>query len=125
MFFRKRKERKRKELRQKQYEDLNSKFRQKHDIICRWYLNAYRDNPRKKDEFINNRLKPFFGENGRYGELPKSFNLFAGMNYGNDDKFDYYPIEKLQSLYDEIEGEFPEAFIDIKREEKLKQLGII
>ena len=57
------------------------------------------------------RVKNFFGDN-MYGKLPKSFNPFAGVNYGFDKDFDYFPVEKLLELYSQIETVFPESFIE-------------
>jgi hypothetical protein len=122
MFFKKRRENKRKELRKDQYLELNKKFRENHNTICRWYLSVYKSDNKGKQRFLNERLNPFFGENGRYGELPKSFNLWVGVNSGFQKDFDYYPIEKLQALYNEIEIEFPEAFLDIKRKDKINNI---
>ena len=122
MFFKKRRENKRKELRKDQYLELNKKFRKKHSTICRWYLSVYKSDDNGKQRFLNERLHPFFTK--EYGRLPQSWDIWAGINTSFDPNFDYHPIEKLQALYNEIEIEFPEAFLDMKREDKINNILI-
>lgn len=61
------------------------------------------------------RIKQFF--DGEFGECPGSFSVWASVSYFNPN-FDYYPVEKLQKIYDKIEDAFPEPFEEEEYEEK-------
>jgi hypothetical protein len=119
MFWNKKK--KLKEKREKEYLELNKKFLEKHQIVCNYYAPKYlfgNNNgmqPVTEEGFeYQRRMKDFFGE--KYGQLPKSFNPFASVNYGFDKNFDYHPVEKLMELYNQIEIVFPEPFIEVKKQ---------
>lgn len=109
------KKRKLKELRKKDYAILTNKFKDKHQIVCNWYMNKYLNNhnglqPVTQEGFdYQKRVLGFFRD--LYGKLPQSFNLFANVSYG-DENFDSTPIEKLQDLYNQIEIIFPEPFVN-------------
>lgn len=110
------KKKKLKEKREKEYLELNKKFQDKHQIVANWYSKKYLIGnhngmkPVTLEGFeYQRRVKNFFGDN-MYGKLPKSFNPFAGVNYGFDTDFDYFPVEKLLKLYSQIETVFPEPF---------------
>lgn len=115
-----------KKKRKIQYDELNKLFREKHNIIGNWFVKKYGCGiaaPYSPEGAkYQSRLKQFFDI--QYGELPKSYNLFANVSYGASD-FDPNPVEKLQELYDQIEIVFPEPFIKIHREEKLNNLNKI
>jgi hypothetical protein len=113
MFWNKKK--KLKEKREKEYLELNKKFQDKHQIVCNYYAPKYllgNQNgmqPVTEEGFeYQRRMRYFFGD--LYGQLPRSFNAFAGVNSGFDKNFDYYPVEKLMELYNQIEIIFPEPF---------------
>jgi hypothetical protein len=108
-----------KEKREKEYLKLNKKFLEKHQIVCDYYVPKYLVGiglqPISEEGFeYQRRMKNFFGE--KYGQLPKSFNPLAGINYGFDKNFDYHPVEKLMELYNQIEIVFPEPFIEVKKQ---------
>ena len=116
MFWNKKK--KLKEKREKEYLELNKKFQDKHQIVANWYSKKYLFGnhngmqPVIEEGFeYQRRVKNFFGDN-MYGQLPHSFSRFPYLNQGNIKDFDYFPIEKLLELYNQIEIVFPEPFIE-------------
>ena len=115
---------KRKLKREQKYEELNKLFKNKHSIICIWMNKKYGSYPSTiESKIFREKLYSFF--NTEYGKFPYSFNEFASINFSFNPKFDPYPIEKLQVLYDKIETVFPEPFIQINRFKKLKKLNSI
>jgi hypothetical protein len=116
MFWNKKK--KLKEKREKEYFELNKKFQDKHQIVANWYSKKYLFGnhngmqPVTEEGFEYQRMvKSFFGDNC-YGQLPHSFSGFPYLNQSNEKDFDYYPVEKLMELYNQIEIIFPEPFLD-------------
>ena len=115
MFWNKKK--KLKEKREKEYLELNKTFQDKHQIVANWYCKKYLFGnhngmqPVTEEGFeYQRRVKSFFGDNG-YGQLPHSFSGFPYLNQSNEKDFDYYPVEKLMELYNQIEIIFPEPFV--------------
>ena len=124
MFWNKNK--KLKESREKEYFELNKMFKNKHQIVANWYMKKYLCNnnglqPVTEDGFsYQKRIIEFF--NYQYGKLPHSYNLYASVNIYHNEDFDYFPVEKLQDLYNQIEIFFPEPFLNTRRKLKLKKL---
>jgi hypothetical protein len=104
-----------KKQQQQQYDILNKKFRDKHQLVCNYYIQNYLGNGKsnclnpltEEGKKYQNRLRLFFRE--KYSKLPFSFDPWSTIDYKRMYN-EYYPVEKLQNLYDEIELEFPEPF---------------
>lgn len=101
--------------REQSYLELNEKFKDKHGIVANWYMKKHLCNnngllPINEEGLsYQRRMVDFFGDN-KYGKLPYSYSLIPYLNQGNIKNFDYFPIEKLLELYNQIEEFFPEPF---------------
>lgn len=117
--------RKRLKQRKSDYDKLIILFKAKHGIVARYYMDKHLSNNNGlnpvtlEDYAYQRRVKKFFGD--KCNDIPHLFNSFAGISYGTPN-FDPTPIEKLQKLYDLIEIEFPEPFVQINRDNILKQI---
>lgn len=98
-------------LEEAQYLALNTKIKEKCNIIIKWCNQKYGVSPASKEgRDYRSRIKSYF-------PLWIMRDTFMSSSHL------YMPIDKLQVIYDKIETEFPEPFVKINRRKKLQRIN--